>query len=613
MTRNQQNHYKDELPANTVKRIIGILEKYNIELEETWLNTCSAGTYTLRIHVKGSSIGSNGKGITKELARASAYSEFMERYQNLWLARWNHLWKDNFSFQYFIDEKKMTAEKLLEQDSPFLRMFFSHQGIADMDDSEKLSFFKKTQKLNYSLTGNKEHYLTLPFYHINSDSMINLPYFTYTPYYLSNGMCAGNTSEEALVQGFSEIVERMVHKMILTKKIELPDIPDEYISRYPEVYAKYSKLRNESDYYVVMKDCSLGGKFPVAGLLIVEKNTGRYGIKFGCHPDYGIAMERTITEAAQIGNILQYSHNSDLDFYNERVSDKTNILNGFKTGLCQFPFEVFSSYDEFCPVKDVSGMTNKELLRLMTTQIIDMGYDILIRDVSFLGYPSFHIVIPDVSEVFEMDSNWFNAFNTKFHLLKLVNFPEQINCNNVKFLIGTMDFFANSLLENSMRSYSGVLSNAEYPGEEYGLGWLYATAMGLTLCGDYQNAAERMKMLVTNSKDTAPFYLAVYYYLSGMSVIKDHEKTMTYLSMFFDNDIFKRINEIFCDPTNIFIKQYQRIDFTVTGENADIKSSDYPVYKELVLKYKQAQIDTSTERDTIPKLFRSLNIIDKGV
>ena len=48
----------------------------------------------------------------------------------------------------------------------------------------------------------------------------------------------------------------------------------------------------------------MGGKYPVAALIILEKNTGKYGIKLGCHPDFGVAMERTFTEAAQKDRIF---------------------------------------------------------------------------------------------------------------------------------------------------------------------------------------------------------------------------------------------------------------------------------------------------------------------
>ncbi len=599
----RKNHYKDDTPANTVRRIQGIFEKLHLNVTETWVDTNGIGTYTLRVEVSGTQIGSNGKGITKELARASAYSEFMERLQNLWLARWNHLWKKPFPFLYFADEKMVPVDNLLNKEGVFLRFFFEKQGFSSADTAQKKEYFLKTQKLNYSMTGEKDKFLSLPFYHVNSGSVEYLPYYTYTPYYLSNGMCAGNTREEALVQGFSEILERVVHKRILKEHPILPDISEEYIRSYPEVYEKYLFLRQDQNYDVTMKDCSLGGKFPVAGLVIIEKNTGTYGIKLGCHPDYGIAMERTITEAAQAGDILQYSRNSHLDFSNQYVKDKTNILNGFKTGFCQFPFEIFRSNSSFVEMPDISEINNSEMLKLLTDQIMEWGYDILIRDVSYLDYPSFHVIVPGLSEVFEMDAKWYNAYHTKFHLMKLLNYPQQINHENIRYLIGTMDFFANTQLENTMRSYSGVLSNIKYPAEEYHLGWLYLTAMACFFCGEYKKAADRLELLLSRCDTPAPFYLAVFQYMSGMAAIGKHTDVMEYLNQFFDTEICKKLELYFADPKQVFVRQYPKLDFTDADACRRNGNCDYPFYQELVTRYQQVQIENPISQKRLAEQF----------
>ena len=50
-------------------------------------------------------------------------------------------------------------------------------------------------------------------------------------------------------------------------------------------------------------------------LIILEKNTGKYGIKLGCHPDFGVAMERTFYRSGtRTGDIYQYSGRSIIDF-----------------------------------------------------------------------------------------------------------------------------------------------------------------------------------------------------------------------------------------------------------------------------------------------------------
>ena len=58
-------------------------------------------------------------------------------------------------------------------------------------------------------------------------------------------MSAGNSFEEAMVQGMSEIIERYVQKKIIKERISLPDIPVEYIKKYPHIYEMFRKLEQK--------------------------------------------------------------------------------------------------------------------------------------------------------------------------------------------------------------------------------------------------------------------------------------------------------------------------------------------------------------------------------
>ena len=77
----QERRYKEVAPEETVSKLKELLKKLEIEVEEAWSNESSVGTYSLRICIKGTNMGQNGKGMTKEFAMASAYAEFFERFQ----------------------------------------------------------------------------------------------------------------------------------------------------------------------------------------------------------------------------------------------------------------------------------------------------------------------------------------------------------------------------------------------------------------------------------------------------------------------------------------------------------------------------------------------------
>ncbi|MBE6813203.1 MAG: hypothetical protein E7523_10045 [Ruminococcaceae bacterium] len=220
---------------------------------------------------------------------------------------------------------------------------------------------------------------------------------------------------KALVQGLSEIYERVAQRTIFINQEAVPDVPENYIEKYERIYQLYKKLKSNKEIHCFVKDCSFGGKYPVVALIVVEKDTGCFGVKFGCHPDFGVALERCFTEAAQGRKINEFTKTSILDFQNNGVATENNICNAFKIAQGQYPFQLFSkksTYD-FTPYEEIIGSSNKILLKEWIDRIIKSGYDVLIRDVSYLDFPSFHIIIPGLSELQKVDDQCFRAYNTR--------------------------------------------------------------------------------------------------------------------------------------------------------------------------------------------------------
>ena len=67
-------HYKERQPEDTVNFIQNILVNYGIDVEEKWLDEDEhIGTQTVRVDIKGTTVGTNGKGVSKRFSRASGY------------------------------------------------------------------------------------------------------------------------------------------------------------------------------------------------------------------------------------------------------------------------------------------------------------------------------------------------------------------------------------------------------------------------------------------------------------------------------------------------------------------------------------------------------------
>lgn len=611
MSKQQQMHYKENTPVETVDKLKKILADINIETEEHWQEESSIGTWALRVVLKGTNIGTNGKGVTKEYSLASAYAELFERYQNDLLGNVSNMGNETqYSFYSNHDEKFMSAEELIDENSEYIKHYFDVRKMGKASRSERIDTFKKVQKVDYYAFQKDDSYLCIPFYSAKYNKVYYLPKNIYRLSYGSNGMSAGNTIEEAIVQGLSEIIERYIQRRLFIEKPVLPTIPDEYIQKYPYIYEMYSKLKKNDKYEYILKDCSFGGKYPVAALIILEKNTGKYGIKLGCHPDFGVAMERTFTEAAQGQDIYQYSGRSTIDFYNCDVEEETNMYNTYKVGKGQFPYQIFGTETTypFTPVKDVSEMDNEELMKRWCSDILDEGYDILIRDVSYLGFPSIHIIIPGLSEMTESMDIHYRTYNTRHYVCGLLLNPNNITYENTKYVIATMEYFMPSILENSIETYYPWYSKGDLPFAKSGMGCLYMIAMCHVINGNYNEAAKTMKSLLSILEDanndchedeiTIQFGKGVYYYLSAMDVLGDINKVRKYLDVMMDKEFVEKIMNIFVEPDKVIVKQYPKFADFISEEKGNEHNNAYFRAQESL---KKAQINNPIDQMTLAK------------
>lgn len=605
---NQKKHFKESDPSETIIKIKQILSRLNIEVKEEWQDESSIGTWALRVTLKNSNYGSNGKGVTKELALASAYAELLERYQNDLLGDLDVTTYDTkYNFKIYYDEKMMTAEEIINENNEYIKMYFKKRGLENSTLEEKAEQIKHIQKLDYLYYGKENQYLTIPFYSCKYDKVTYLPRNIYRLSYGSNGMSAGNTFEEAVVQAISEIVERYVQKRVIEEKITLPDIPDYYIKKHPYIYDMLEKLRENTKFSYYLKDASLGGKFPVAALVILENNTGNYGIKFGCHPHFGIAMERTFTEAAQGQDIYDYSKRSKIDFENKRVFEKINIYNTFKIGKGQYPYQLFGENPtfKFVEMKDVSNYSNKEILSYYQENIVQSGYDLLIRNVSYLDFPSVHVIIPGISEMFDADDIRCKLYNTRYYVNYLLKHPKEIKKENVKLIITILNYFISSQMESTIDTYYNWCDSSELPCAKYGLGTSYLIAMCYVILGNYNSAIRMIQIIITIledknigidvSKNDLEFYRAVYYYLSCIDTIDSIDDIRNYMMLIFDKEICEKIFKIFKDNEEVIIKQYPSIDDNnedvILNENNKIILETREILKGEQLKNRILQYD----------------------
>ena len=603
-----KNHYKECTPEETIKTIQKILNDNDIEVEETInIQNETIDTHTIRLTLKGTNIGQNGKGVNETYCRASAYAEFIERLQNqfLYLDSGQAIPNKEYHFIVANDEKFLCSEDLIKSETGFMQNFFSKINFSNKTFKEKNKKFKELIIIDKLCRNVENQFLSLPFINFKTLKKEYIPYHILCQMYGSNGMAAGNTIYEAIVQGMSEIIERMVQKEIILNKICLPDIPDDYIKQFSQIYNMYKKLQTNQNYLVTLKDASLGGKYPVAALVIIDKTNGTYGVKFGCHPNFGIAMERCFTELTQGRSIESYAKLGKINFDNSFFQNKYNILTSFLNGKVQLPYEFFSdkSNYNFTPFyNNQNNISNKKMAEKLIFDFVNLGYDVLIRDVSILGFPSVMIVIPGISELLEMDDLQFRLYNTKTYLkLKFQNL-ESVTKHDCQYFITCFKLMEYYSDEYSINEHFKFMNNNFIPGEESGLGGLYLAVLCSIFCNEYEKAEYFMNIFYNNinktnlNKEQINYYYAVKMYINALKTLKSHDEAIKYLNIFFTKSICDRIHYYFSEPDQILIKHY---NYAVTNLNKNL------IYWSIKLKdvIDNAYYTTSLKQDNLISLF----------
>ena len=383
--------YKDESPLNTVNRIKSILKQHNVNTTENWYESNVPNCHIVTVSADGTSFRTTGKGLTPELALASGYGEFIERFQLGYIGR-QDVQKDGSGFSSDTQSELLPAKQLLEHNKKW------YEKLSD----RLCSYIGKrysAEELVMQYADENGNVLCTPFYSVTTDTKEYLPVGLRRAAYTASGCASGNTPEEAIVHAISEIMERYSLIKATAENITPPDIPDDVLKQFKYVYSIITYLR-EHNYKVIVKDCSFGSIFPVICVVFINQRNGRYHTHYGADPILEIAIERALVEPFQGRTIENFTQHDFLPSSKNGID--VNVLQKEITwGAAEKPYFFFTgeaSY-EYNANMGIPGCNNRQLFNMCVQYFKDMGYDILIRDCSCLSFPTYQVIIPGYSEV----------------------------------------------------------------------------------------------------------------------------------------------------------------------------------------------------------------------
>ena len=395
---------KDASLESTIRTMQAKLQLRGFTLNESsWLNEIES---IWSVHVKDQDcpmLFANGKGATELAARASALGEFFERLGTHYF--WTHFYlgqtRANRPFVHYPQERWFMPEAdgswpagML---NPELHAFYNPEGEIDAEVLVDLN------------SGHIERGIcTLPYTRLRDGAQTFIPVNIIGNLYVSNGMAAGNTLMEARSQALSEIFERHIKYRIISEGLCLPEVPEDVIARFPGIAAGIAGLR-KAGFGIMVRDASLGGKYPVMNVTLLHPKDQGIFASFGAHPRFEIALERALTELLQ-GRALDTlegfpAPGFDMDEINAVANLEIHFVDS--SGVISWDFLGATPDFEFTDW-NFSGSTAEDYAWLCQAVEAE-GRDLYIADFEEQGAYSCRILVPGMSEIYPVeDLEWEN-------------------------------------------------------------------------------------------------------------------------------------------------------------------------------------------------------------
>ena len=425
--------YKAVSPTETVQRIKRLLSDVGIGVKEE-IRSLKNLVYSARVSITNGRIanlnlGTNGKGLTEEYAVASAYAELMERLQT------RMLYADMLMLPPAVTKK-------------FLGKSFFRYAPEEVSSKADWSFFPK-QGDETKLCVGRTAYAEMVSLRSGKAEMVPLELMRYMTG--STGACAGNIREEAIVQGICEILERHALQKVFSATGGVPTVSTATL-RGLSAWNRLCELAQEQGLKFSVKDCSFDTGMPILGLLVWNDKSYQFKLGVATSPD--VALSRCFTEMFQgcIGNEHLLPRRQDL-----MVASPLNFRRAMINGSGHLPVGIFvkvdgGTLDNFHPFESKDIFGDYEVL---TNALMSAGYDIYIRDCSFLGFPSYYIYIPGLSDIYPQLLDFQKRLDGCMRMIHRANeprFPRYNYAYNSKWYPSALYLLAVALRRKDYRS-----------------------------------------------------------------------------------------------------------------------------------------------------------------
>jgi len=454
---------------STIKTMYEKLDAIGIEIDE--VSTLNPVPFVYSQHIRDKSCDlmfTNGKGSSAKACLASALGEYFERLSCNYFFADYYLGEEiaNTSFVHYPNEKWFT---FLEDDETMPQGLLSSDLWSYFDPENELTP-SGIIDLNYGV--GERGICALPFIQQSDAECIYFPVNIIANIFVSNGMAAGNTKNEAQVQALSEIYERYAKNKIISEGICLPRIPKEVMDRFPDIQTSIEKLEAYG-YHLRVCDASLGGVYPVISVTLIHPKDGSVFASFGAHPCFEVALERTVTELLQGRSLDSLDDFHAATFNAEEVADPHNLETHFINATGLLSYEFFKDISDYDFVDwNFSADTQDELTYLMDIAHKE-GFEVYIADYAHLGVYACRILVPGMSDIYPVDDLLWSNNNEGAYFREAVLSLKNLNKEEMHEVLENLEEGAYSDM-TKVAEFIGVIADKNTPWESLQIGELKA-------------------------------------------------------------------------------------------------------------------------------------------
>lgn len=396
-TRNEYG--KCDVPENTIKRIKDGLRQVGVRVD--WGRRYQVSERIFWVGLYSSSLGMSavGKGVSPQLAEASAYAEFVERLS--YPTHWNTLHYNSVctaigkrfqSYEWVEGYVKCVQDEL---ENPLgIEDLLASQAFLTSEDFECI---KGSEAAQHWVDG----------YSLGRQERVKVPITFVGSINGSNGLAAGNTLAEAVVQASCEVFERYAEIHVIKPEAVIPTVDLDSViglgSRRARMIADMVDVYGENDIDVLIKDMSFDGLLPCIGVLFVnrglppnhieyrilqpaasfdleealtrcftERMQGR--MNFGCSPE---SVDRVVVDEVSNYELLLRARISEKDISLVEDGEVRSFRNSYQAD------------DLFEELEEIKGICQK------------LDTDCIVVDLTHpvLRFPVVRVIMPKVSDV----------------------------------------------------------------------------------------------------------------------------------------------------------------------------------------------------------------------